>query len=201
MVDQALAGTGAKLSGQPISLREIELFVAATGPGSFTGIRTGLAAVQGWATALARPVVGMSVLAALAHEAQPQTELAASIMDARRDEFYLGLFRHAPSGDANSFNPEGDGMVLTRDEVLKFLDQQLNQGEAVTCISRDHDLAANALQANLPGSTRWQTVPGFLVGTMARMGLEAHRRGNLQSPAQLDAVYIRRPDAEVNWRP
>lgn len=201
MVDQVLRDAGARLSGQPLPLREVELFAAANGPGSFTGIRTGLAAVQGWATALGRPVVGVSNLTAMAQEAQPATEWTASIIDARRNEFYLGLFRRETAGGAEFFIPEGQGMVLTRDEVLNFLTEQLRQGKALTCIGRDLDLAAQALGALCPDSIPWKTVPGFLVGTIARLGLEAHRRGNLQSPAQLDALYIRRPDAEVNWRP
>jgi tRNA threonylcarbamoyl adenosine modification protein YeaZ len=201
MVDQVLTEAGAKLSGEPIPLRDVELIAAANGPGSFTGIRTGLAAVQGWATALGRPVVGVTILAAMAQEAQPQTEWAASIMDARRNEFYLGLFRRDASGNGHFLNQAGEGMVLTRDEVRRFLEAQLTQGKVVSCIGRDCDLAAQALRTDLPGSTRWKTVPGFLVGTIARMSLEAHRRGQLQSPAQLDALYIRRPDAEVNWRP
>lgn len=201
MVDQALKEGGAKLGGQSIPLGDVELFSAATGPGSFTGIRTGLAAVQGWATALGRPVVGVTILAAMAQAARFQTEWAASIMDARRDEFYLGVFRRDSSREDSLLSQEGDGMVLGRDQIRKFLADQLSQGKAVTCIDRDEDLPARALRADLPGSMPWQTVPGFLAGTIARMGLEAHRRGNLQSPAQLDALYIRRPDAEVNWRP
>ena len=200
MVDQALKEGGAKLGKHPIPLRDVDLFAAATGPGSFTGIRTGLAAVQGWATALGRPVVGVTILAAMAQEAQPPTEWTASIMDARRDEFYLALFRRNIAEGGNFFNPAGEGMVLARGEVRKFLEEHLSLGKSVTCIGRDHDLAAQALRAELPDSTPWQTVHGFLVGTIAQLGLEAHRRGNLQSPAQLDALYIRRPDAEVNWR-
>lgn len=201
MVDQTLSDAGGRLSGQPIPLSEVELFAAANGPGSFTGIRTGLAAVQGWATALGRPVVGVSILAAMTQEAQPQTEWAASIMDARRDEFYLGFFRRETAGAGNLFSQDGEGRVLERDEVRKLLLERQTQGQAVTCISRDHDTAAQAIKTELPDSTPWQTVPGFLVGTIARMALEAHRHGNLQTPAQLDALYIRRPDAEVNWRP
>jgi tRNA threonylcarbamoyladenosine biosynthesis protein TsaB len=200
MVDKALADGGTKLSGRPIPLRDVGLFAAANGPGSFTGIRTGLAAVQGWATALGKPVVGVSVLAAMAQEAQPQTGWAAAIMDARRNEFYLGLFRRDAAAGGNFLCPDGEGMVLTRDEVGKFVEKQLSAGHAVTCIGRDHDDAAQALRTDLPESG-WRTVPGFLVGTIAQMGLEAERRGKLQSPAQLDALYIRRPDAEVNWQP
>jgi hypothetical protein len=47
---------------------------------------------------------------------------------------------------------------------------------------------------------RWKTISGYLVGSVARLALESHRRGKVQSPADLDALYIRRSDAELNWR-
>jgi len=201
MLDCALIDAGAKLSKPPLSLRDIDLFAVANGPGSFTGIRTGVAATQGWATALGRPTKGVSILAAMTDEGQPETEWAAAIMDARRGEFYLGLFRRDPKGDGNNFEPDGEGVVLTPDALRTFFDERLSKGAAVTCIVRDHDQAAQAMRTNLPKSLQWKTISGFLVGSIARLALESHRRGKLQSPADLDALYIRRPDAELNWRP
>src|SRR5690348_16461431 len=177
MVDQALSEGGAKLSGQPIPLREVELFAAANGPGSFTGIRTGLAAVQGWATALARPVVGVSILAAMAEAAQPMTEWAAALMDARRDEFYFGLFRRNTTMGESCFSPAGEGMVLAGSQVLKYFDDRVTEGKQVTFLSRDNDPAAAAIHTALLHSTPCLTVPGFLVGTIAKMGLAAHQHG------------------------
>ncbi len=200
MVDQALGEAGAKLFGPPLNLRDVELFAVANGPGSFTGIRTGVAAVQGWATALGRPVVGVSILSAMAQEGQPETEWSAAIMDARRGEFYLGLFRWDPDGESRILEAEGGGVVLTPEAFRKMLEERLQSGAAVTGIVRDNDPAAQAIRADLPGSMAWKTVPGFLLGIIARLALEAHRCGKAQSPADLDALYIRRPDAELNWR-
>ncbi|HEV2233832.1 MAG TPA: tRNA (adenosine(37)-N6)-threonylcarbamoyltransferase complex dimerization subunit type 1 TsaB [Terriglobia bacterium] len=199
MLDCALIDAGVKLSQHPLSLRDIDLFAVANGPGSFTGIRTGVAATQGWATAMGRPTKGISIFAAMADEGQPETEWATAIMDARRGEFYLGLFRRDPDGGA--FEPDGEGVVLTPEALRTFFDERLSKGAAITCIVRDHDQAARAIRANLPESLRWKTVSGYLVGSIARLALESHRRGKLQSPADLDALYIRRPDAELNWRP
>src|SRR5579859_3284751 len=199
MLDCALIDAGAKLSQLPLNLRDIDLFAVANGPGSFTGIRTGVAATQGWATALGRPTKGVSIFAAMADEGQPETEWAAAIMDARRGEFYLGLFRRDPDGGA--FEPDGEGVVLTPEALRTFFDERLSNGAAITCIVRDHDQAAQAMRTNLPESLRWKTVSGYLVGGIARVALESHRRGKVQSPAELDALYIRRPDAELQWRP
>jgi tRNA threonylcarbamoyladenosine biosynthesis protein TsaB len=200
MLECALGDAGVKLSRPPLSLRDIDLFTVANGPGSFTGIRTGVAATQGWATALGRPTQGVSILAAMANECQLETEWAAAIMDARRGEFYLGLFRRDPEGGGNAFEAEGEGVVLTPSALRAFFEEGLRPSAAVTCIVRDHDQAAQVIRTDLPESLRWKTISGYLVGSIARLALESHRRGKVQSPADLDALYIRRSDAELNWR-
>lgn len=200
MLECALGDAGVKLSRPPLSLRDIDLFAVANGPGSFTGIRTGVAAVQGWATALQRPTQGVSILAAMANECLPETEWAATIMDARRGEFYLGLFRRDSGGGGNAFKAEGEGVVLTADALRAFIEERMRPGAEVTCIIRDHDQAAQVIRSGLPESLRWKTISGSLLGCIARLALESHRHGKVQSPADLDALYIRRSDAELNWR-
>jgi len=70
----------------------------------------------------------------------------------------------------------------------------------VTYLVRESDRAALALRASLPKSYAWQTVAGTLLRAIARLGLKAHQRGITQEPGDLHACYIRRPDAELNWR-
>src|SRR2546429_3523592 len=91
-----------------LGLRDIELFAVATGPGCFTGIRVGLAAAQGWAQACGRPVRGVSVLEAMVEEARPEAVWAAPVLDARRGEFFVGLFRRdGESSPAGGLRPAG----------------------------------------------------------------------------------------------
>jgi len=93
-----------------LGLRDIELFAVATGPGSFTGIRVGLAAAQGWAQAFGRPARGVSVLEAMVEEARPEAVWAAPVLDARRGEFFIGLFRRDGEGcPAGGSRPTGHG--------------------------------------------------------------------------------------------
>lgn len=199
-VDQVLAAARPRPDGAPLSLRDIELFAVANGPGSFTGIRTGLAATQGWATALGRPTLGVSILHAMAHHSQPETEWSAAIMDARRDEFYLGFFRRESDGNRNVVDAVGECALAKPADIMKSLQERLASGVAITCVAREEDHAAQALRANLPGAVWWQSVSANLLSSIARLALEAHRRGRLQSPGELDASYIRRSDAELNWR-
>jgi len=201
-------------------LGAVELFAVANGPGSFTGIRVGIAAVQAWAKAFGRPVRGVSVLEAMVRAAGPDTEWAVPILDARRGEFFLGCFRRSaqrgPAGEkaqsqpqvhkmqaigcGQAFEPEGEGWVLKPHELNTFLQERLRTAASVTCLAREHDRAALALREALPERYIWQSLPGTLLEAIARLGMEAHARGSAQEPAELHACYIRRPDAELNWR-
>ena len=81
------------LSALPITLADIDLFVAARGPGSFTGLRVGLAAMEGFASAHRQRGAGISTLEALAWKAGIENELISAVIDARRGEVYAGLYR------------------------------------------------------------------------------------------------------------
>jgi tRNA threonylcarbamoyladenosine biosynthesis protein TsaB len=193
MVEQLLAETRMALSA-------MELIAMANGPGSFTGIRVGVAAAQGWATAFGRPVCGVSVLAAMATQATPESEWVASILDARRGEFYTALFRRTAGQHGNIdavFEPQGEGWVSQPALLAQSLADRCPPGADLTCVTREHDRPAQEVRALFPASVRWRTIPGTLVPAIARIALEAHARGRLQSPAELDACYIRRTDAEL----
>jgi len=95
MVDSLLATMG-------VEAGEVDLFAVSTGPGSFTGLRIGIAAVKGMAMALNRPCVPVSTLWALALNMQQFRGYVAPVMDARRGQVYTALFR-------------GDGAALRRE--------------------------------------------------------------------------------------
>src|SRR5437764_8327269 len=77
----------------PYKADDIDLFVAARGPGSFTGLRVGLAATEGFVAAFGKRGVGISTLEGLARNAGPTGSLIAPTIDARRGEVYGGLYR------------------------------------------------------------------------------------------------------------
>ena len=197
MVDRVFEEVMKQQAGSRLSLHDIDLFAVANGPGSFTGIRVGLAAAQAWAKAFGRPVAAVSVLEALVEEAQPETDWALPILDARRGEFFLVAFQRATAGGSNRFVAQGDGLILKPEDLGPFLEERLRAGTTVTCIMREHDHPAHALRNSLPQSLRWTDVHGTLLPAIVHLGLEAHRQGRVQSPAELDAYYIRRSDAEL----
>jgi tRNA threonylcarbamoyladenosine biosynthesis protein TsaB len=89
-----------------LELRKIDLYAAANGPGSFTGIRVGLAAALAWGKAFGRPVRGVSVLEAMANQVPLTSDWAFPILDARRGEFFLGSFRRKPSELPEAARPD-----------------------------------------------------------------------------------------------
>jgi tRNA threonylcarbamoyladenosine biosynthesis protein TsaB len=194
LVDQA------RDSARRLSLRDIELFAVANGPGSFTGIRVGLAAAQAWATAFERPARGISGLEAMVDEACPEADLAVPILDARRGEFFLGVYRRTEQAGAPRFVAEGEGRVIKPSALTAFLEDTHRRGASVACLARGRDQSALELSKTFPKSVRLQQISGTLVAAIARLALRAHREGKPLSPADLDACYIRRSDAELHWK-
>lgn len=192
MVDRALAQAN-------LCFRDVELYAVANGPGSFTGIRVGIAAALAWGKAFDRPVRGVSVLEAMVEAVRPETPLAFPILDARRGEFYVASYHRCSQENGRfAYRPDGDGRVLKPMGLASLIvDYGLALG-TVTCLAREYDVAVQGLARTLPQDLRWQTVPGLLVGTIARLATEQQAKG--VPPAELDAYYIRRSDAELNWR-
>lgn len=197
MVEKLLAESSARPGSEVHSLADIELYAVAGGPGSFTGIRVGLAAVQAWARVFGKPAVRVSVLEALTAAANPSTQHALAILNAYRGEFYVGGFHL--SGDG-AVVPSAEGRVLRLEEIELLAATLGEDGRDCTCIVRAHDKAAQSLREKLPGELCWKVVEGTLLESIARLGRNAALERRLDTISQLDAYYIRRTDAELNWK-
>lgn len=184
-----------------VSLSAVELFAAATGPGSFTGIRVGLAAAQAWAKAFDRPVRGVSVLEAMVAAAESRVTVAVPLLDARRSEFYLGVFRRESDEESgeSKFSLSGEGLALGASAIATVAEEIAREGGSeMEFIVRENDRAALELSKQLPAWIAWKTVSKYHAEWIARMALRAAREGHLQRPEALDAWYIRRSDAEIH---
>jgi tRNA threonylcarbamoyladenosine biosynthesis protein TsaB len=197
MVEQAL--------GQArLELGEIDLYAAANGPGSFTGIRVGLAAARAWGKVFTRPVRGVSVLEAMANKVPLTSDWAFPILDARRGEFFLGSFRRQTSVPLSTtrsdYEPADAGWILKPESLQTFVAERLTGGASAACVVRAHDRAAVALRASLPTNLNWETVEGTLLDSIAAIARKEEQSSRPCPDTSLDAYYIRRPDAEVNWK-
>jgi tRNA threonylcarbamoyl adenosine modification protein YeaZ len=195
MVEKALAQAGLKLL-------EIDLYAVANGPGSFTGIRVGLAAALAWGKAFERPIRGVSVLEAMVSKARITTDWVFPIMDARRGEFFLASFRRklseVPGESRLDYEPADGGWLFKPESLRAFVEERLTSGASATCLARAHDHAAVDLRASLPTSMNWQHVEGVLVESIAGLARNEEQSRRPCPEAKLDAYYLRRPDAEVN---
>ncbi|HTW22035.1 MAG TPA: tRNA (adenosine(37)-N6)-threonylcarbamoyltransferase complex dimerization subunit type 1 TsaB [Candidatus Baltobacteraceae bacterium] len=187
---------------QELALRldEFDLFAVAAGPGSFTGLRVGLAAVKGWAEVYRKPVAAISGLEAVAVQSHSRVPLLVPVLDARRSQIYFGFYRRA---DSARLALEGHECVSTPEEFLQALAPR----------AADSDFAivtpAPALLAGLPsrletlraqGTVPINEVSPVLAPHVGRLGYQRAQRGELSDALTLDANYVRRSDAEMNWK-
>ncbi len=189
----------ALLSGVCISLEEIDLFAVDAGPGSFTGLRVGLTMVKGWAEVWRKPTVAVSGLEATTAQISPWPEagsLVAAVIDARRGQLFGGTFR-ARSG-AGLLEPIGEEIVATADEFVDRLQRDFAGGQVIVACAR-RELIQPAMEGKgLCG--RIEIVPGMLAPAIGQIAYAKALRGEVVDALHLDANYIRRSDAEMNWK-
>ena len=169
---------GQLLARHGLALRDVDAFASASGPGSFTGVRVGLAAVKGLAEAAGRRVVAVSNLRALAwFGTRP---LRATVMDARRGQVYGAVYNA-------ELEPVCEEVVMSFTEWLKTIPEGdlefISQGFPITGVK------APVTEA-----------PRALAGAMGQIAMMQFKRGLAQDPAEVDANYVRRSDAELLWK-
>jgi tRNA threonylcarbamoyladenosine biosynthesis protein TsaB len=189
----------ALLEAHHLTLDAIELFAVASGPGSFTGLRIGIATMQALAFVERRPIVGISALDALAHtaarDANPGTVVAAW-MDAYRRDVFAALYRVA---DAALFEP--DRLVeleapTVGDPAGTLARWRDALGHVPAIIVGDGAVAfADVIGREAPGARIGGPPP--IAATIARLAFARARRGEAVDPAAIHPLYVRRPDAEV----
>ena len=110
LVRDVVAEAGAALGG----FEAVERIGVTVGPGSFTGLRVGLAFAQGLGAALSVPVVGVSTLAALARAGDAGQGHTAAVIDARRGQVYFQAFHDGVAeGEAEALGLEAAGLRLS----------------------------------------------------------------------------------------
>jgi tRNA threonylcarbamoyladenosine biosynthesis protein TsaB len=180
-------------------LSGIDVFAVAAGPGSFTGLRIGIATIQGLALTTGKRIVGVSALEALAHIAggAPGTFVAAW-MDARRHDVFAALYRVA---DAPRFSPERLVEVegATVGDPLVTLARWGSHLRDANVIFAGDGAALYAEEISGQRSTGWAVLaePLLLAGAIGRIALARAQRGDTIDPAAVHPLYVRRPDAEV----
>jgi tRNA threonylcarbamoyladenosine biosynthesis protein TsaB len=183
------------------SKSDLGAFAVVNGPGSFTGLRVGLAAIKALAEGLQKPIVAISLLEAIAVEAiarrASERGRILSVLDAGRGDVYVGDYELDAQDQmhANLHVHLHSERLLSRKEFLAEAGLDAGKGHAV--VTPDTALAetfrASALRVELI------EYPNGAV--IARIGWERLQRGQTIRPEELEANYIRQSDAEIFSKP
>jgi tRNA threonylcarbamoyladenosine biosynthesis protein TsaB len=177
------------LDAASLALPDIDLLAVAAGPGSFTGLRVGIAAMQGLAIATGRRIVAVSALDALARAARPEpnSQPIAAWMDAQRGQVFAALYDS--SGRRVVIEPS-----VARPDVALGAWTQLAALTSVRFIGDGAVRHADTIRARL-GNEAIIEQPPPLAGIIGLMAAAAPERAVL--PHAVVPIYIRRPDAEL----
>jgi tRNA threonylcarbamoyladenosine biosynthesis protein TsaB len=194
------------------SLQQLELFACASGPGSFTGLRIGIATVKALASSLKRPCVGIPTLQAVAHAAGASSATVA-LLPAGRGEVFAQMFSVAEDGtvtevdSAAHLSPAklverysdyehlcwaGSGADLQQDFLRGYARQQ-----QIAFVEQTGEGNANFGKS---GGKNWRlSAPQTnLAKHVAALALKDFQAGNVKSAQSLHAIYVRPSDAELN---
>jgi tRNA threonylcarbamoyladenosine biosynthesis protein TsaB len=196
---QTVAGI---LQNAGLELSEIELFAAAVGPGSFTGLRIGLATIKSFAMCTGVSCAGVSTLGAIAHAAGT-SESTVSLLPAGRGELFAQMFS-VSDGQVRELDTPAH---LSPDAILERyggMDRLRWAGEGAHQHAeklRDWARLRNKIFTGPgadPGEWSLAQPVAQLAVSIASLALNAYRSGHTVSPNDLRAVYVRASDAEIN---
>jgi tRNA threonylcarbamoyladenosine biosynthesis protein TsaB len=170
------------LSSNGFVKNDIDAFAVASGPGSFTGLRIGLAAVKALAEVLAKPIAAVSLLEVCVFTSSAQGKVMAAL-DAGRGDVYVGEYELPPDGHAPQEH------ILTLPEFLA-------RANGWMVVTPDSAL----VEASAAAGLRVSTLPPISAADVARVGWSKIQSGHTVTPELLEANYIRRTDAEMLGR-
>jgi len=167
------------LATSNIAVRDVDAFAVASGPGSFTGLRVGLAAIKALAEVLRKPIAAVSVLEALASTGHLAGSVIAAL-DAGRNQIFAGEYRIE------------NGPSLIAEQLLS--DQEFQEKARVTPL-----ITADVRVADLARTvqSRVVVVERARADTIVRQGWIKIEAEETILPELLDANYLRRSDAEI----
>jgi len=175
-----------------LALPDVDVFAVATGPGSFTGLRVGIATAKAMALALRVPMIGLTSLDLLAYPFRHSHREIVAVIDAKRGEVFTARYRHVPGGMQRMTDYE----VVAPEDLAGDL-----------AVRSDVDLLVG------DGATRYEELfggndhvelgpPGMASPTAVALVELAHPRAlreEFVQPAEIQPMYLRKADAQINW--
>jgi tRNA threonylcarbamoyladenosine biosynthesis protein TsaB len=175
-----------------VDLKEIGCVAVDLGPGLFTGLRVGVAAAKALAHALRVPMIGVPSLDLLAFPVRYSPRLIVAAIDARRGELFYAFYRQVPGG-VQRLSGHGTGspddlaseLLASREECLLVGDGVLRYREVFEGLTRV-EIAEQGL-----------AYPSAV--SLVQLAHAQALREDFVKPWELQPLYLRKPDAEINW--
>ncbi len=189
MVDQLLKSLDMKIE-------DIDVFAAATGPGSFTGLRIGVVSIKGLAYALGKPAISIPTLDAMAYSLPYTPFIICPIIDARNRQVYTALYQYLSEPDGkDSFKRISEYNAFSVDELIPLINSKgtkaIFTGDAVP-------LYKELLSSQLTnGATFVDTsITTNRAAAIAKLALKNYKNDDIMSAYTMTPFYLRQSQAE-----
>lgn len=176
-----------------VELSDIGAIAVDLGPGMFTGLRVGIAAGKALSHARRLPMIGVSSLDLLAFPLRHSNRRIVCAIDAGRGEVFHASYRQSPGGVQRLTEPEvatpddlASDLLATNEELLLVGDGAFRHREVLDVVTRI-ELADQGTAYPLATS-------------LVQLAHARALREEFVSPAELTPLYLRKPDAEINWQ-
>lgn len=174
------------LKSLSLTINDIDVFAVCVGPGSFTGLRIGMATVKTFSQVTKKPIVGVSSLDAIAYNFDCNGDYIISpIIDSRRDEVYNALYRN--------------GEKILFDRPL-HIDKLLNELEDQKVIFAGDGVLLHKERIKSYENSKWHIAPTHLIlpsaSSVAMCAMKKVKNNEFDDPYTLNPVYLRKSQAE-----
>ncbi len=171
------------LEDHGIGLSQVDAIAVSAGPGSFTGLRIGFSAAKGLCFSTAKPLVVVPTFQALAHSANQEAPSAENILvalDAKKGDFYMGLFRPGVSG------------LLPADETILLAEQELPPRIPTTPGTVILTDSIEKIRPHAGNGSVFLDVTGHFRGEIiAHIGVQMVLRGEASDGAAAEPFYLK----------
>jgi tRNA threonylcarbamoyladenosine biosynthesis protein TsaB len=175
-----------------VRLDEISVVAVDVGPGLFTGMRVGLASAKALAQALRVPMIGMSSLDLLAYPLRHTGRTVVAVIDARKGELFYAFYRPVPGGVQRVLEPR----CGTIDDLIA---EVMARRDDVICVGDGALRHRNEIIAELRCEVAEQFLSRPSAAPLVQLAHARALREEWVNPWEIQPLYLRLPDAQINW--
>lgn len=181
------------LENSGIEISQIDAFACSIGPGSFTGLRLGAAAVKGLGQAMNKPLIAVPTLEALAYNIFPYKGLICPMLDAQRKMVYSSLYRI----EDNKLIKLEDYRAIDIDRLINRLEEY---GEEIVILGDGVPIFGQKLKDALPNVVEASSATLYpRASSVAALAEKLYKEGKALNYNELELYYIRKSQAEVEY--